>query len=271
MKGKGLGKRCAGWIQALFAVALIILAGLTLHDMQTAEGTGLYLAIKAGAQDRRMYDLAVDGAGMLCLLGLLLLPCLLLKRLNTASFLRFLSACLAFLPVASTARLVHLADGTEEIGLRQAIAEGRLGAALLEGLGGLFPVLAAGLPVLILAFGIAHTREADAGGAESAAGKAGCPAGKGKRPLGRTLPLPWISWTMGALALILLAASLLFPALTDSCNYLIIYLLLVAAFSLWEKLHDGNPGLNAWGWILFGGFWLRAVERMLEVMSVYHL
>ena len=67
------------------------------------------------------------------------------------------------------------------------------------------------------------------------------------------------------------AVSLLFPALSDICVYLIVYLLLAAAFSLWEKLHDAHPGLNAWGWILFGGFWLRAVERMLEIMSVYHL
>ena len=73
MKGKGLRKRYAEWIQALSALLLIAMAGLTLHDMQTAEGAGLYLAIKAGAEDRRMYDFAVDAAGMLCLLLLLLL------------------------------------------------------------------------------------------------------------------------------------------------------------------------------------------------------
>ena len=53
MKGKGLRKRYAEWIQALSALLLIAMAGLTLHDMQTAEGAGLYLAIKAGAEDRR--------------------------------------------------------------------------------------------------------------------------------------------------------------------------------------------------------------------------
>ena len=72
-------KRYAEWIQALSALLLIAMAGLTLHDMQTAEGAGLYLAIKAGAEDRRMYDFAVDAAGMLCLLVLLLLPCFLQK------------------------------------------------------------------------------------------------------------------------------------------------------------------------------------------------
>lgn len=284
-------KRYAEWIQALSALLLIAIAGLTLHDMQTAEGAGLYLAIKAGAEDRRMYDFAVDAAGMLCLLLLLLLPCLLQKRLRPAPFLRFASASLAFLPVTSMALLVHLADGTEEMALRQAISMGQPGAALLEWLGELLPALSAGLPVLILAFGMVRAGSAEelAGRAvsvedlaekaenpENLAGKAGSPkdlAGKaeGAGSSEKTRPHPWLPRAAGLAALALSAVSLLFPALSDICVYLIVYLLLAAAFSLWEKLHDAHPGLNAWGWILFGGFWLRAVERMLEIMSVYHL
>lgn len=291
MKGKGLRKRYAEWIQALSALLLIAIAGLTLHDMQTAEGAGLYLAIKAGAEDRRMYDFAVDAAGMLCLLLLLLLPCLLQKRLRPAPFLRFASASLAFLPVVSMALLVHLADGTEEMALRQAISMGQPGAALLEWLGELLPALSVGLPVLILAFGMVRAGSAEelAGRAvsvedlaekaenpENLAGKAGSPkdlAGKaeGAGSSEKTRPHPWLPRAAGLAALALSAVSLLFPALSDICVYLIVYLLLAAAFSLWEKLHDAHPGLNAWGWILFGGFWLRAVERMLEIMSVYHL
>ena len=291
MKGKGLRKRYAEWIQALSALLLIAMAGLTLHDMQTAEGAGLYLAIKAGAEDRRMYDFAVDAAGMLCLLVLLLLPCFLQKRLRPAPFLRFASASLAFLPVTSMALLVHLADGTEEMALRQAISMGQPGAALLEWLGELLPALSAGLPVLILAFGMVRAGSAEelAGRAvsvedlaekaenpENLAGKAGSPkdlAGKaeGAGSSEKTRPHPWLPRAAGLAALALSAVSLLFPALSDICVYLIVYLLLAAAFSLWEKLHDAHPGLNAWGWILFGGFWLRAVERMLEIMSVYHL
>ena len=284
-------KRYAEWIQALSALLLIAMAGLTLHDMQTAEGAGLYLAIKAGAEDRRMYDFAVDAAGMLCLLMLLLLPCLLQKRLRPAPFLRFASASLAFLPVVSMALLVHLADGTEEMALRQAISMGQPGAALLEWLGELLPALSVGLPVLILAFGMVRAGSAEelAGRAvsvedlaekaenpENLAGKAGSPknlAGKseGAGSSEKTRPHPWLPRAAGLAALALSAVSLLFPALSDICVYLIVYLLLAAAFSLWEKLHDAHPGLNAWGWILFGGFWLRAVERMLEIMSVYHL
>ena len=201
------------------------------------------------------------------------------------------SASLAFLPVVSMALLVHLADGTEEMALRQAISMGQPGAALLEWLGELLPALSVGLPVLILAFGMVRAGSAEelAGRAvsvedlaekaenpENLAGKAGSPknlAGKaeGAGSSEKTRPHPWLPRAAGLAALALSAVSLLFPALSDLCVYLIVYLLLAAAFSLWEKLHDAHPGLNAWGWILFGGFWLRAVERMLEIMSVYHL
>lgn len=191
----------------------------------------------------------------------------------------------------SMALLVHLADGTEEMALRQAISMGQPGAALLEWLGELLPALSVGLPVLILAFGMVRAGSAEelAGRAvsvedlaekaenpENLAGKAGSPknlAGKaeGAGSSEKTRPHPWLPRAAGLAALALSAVSLLFPALSDLCVYLIVYLLLAAAFSLWEKLHDAHPGLNAWGWILFGGFWLRAVERMLEIMSVYHL
>lgn len=308
MKGKGLRKRYAEWIQALSALLLIAIAGMTLHDMQTAEGAGLYLAIKAVAEDRRMYDFAVDAAGMLCLLALLLLPCLLQKRLRPAPFLRFASACLAFLPVMSMASLVHLADGTEKLAIRQALSAGRPGAALLEWLGELLPVLAAGLPVLILAVGMVRTGKSEgtaekakegsgepegtAGIAKEGPGKPEVTAGiarggpgkpevtagiakggpgKSEGVIEKTCPRPWILPAAGIVALALSAVSLLVPALAGICIYLLAYLLLAAAFSLWEKLHDANPGLDAWGWILFGGCWLRAVERMMEVMSVYHL
>ncbi len=145
--------------------------------------------------------------------------------------------------------------------------------------------------MLILAFGMVRAGSAEelAGRAvsveelaekaenpENLAGKAGSPkdlAGKaeGAGSSEKTRPHPWLPRAAGLAALALSAVSLLFPALSDICAYLIVYLLLAAAFSLWEKLHDAHPGLNAWGWILFGGFWLRAVERMLEIMSVYHL
>ena len=64
---------------------------------------------------------------------------------------------------------------------------------------------------------------------------------------------------------------ILFPALEEQCWYLICYCLLLYGFFLWEKILDRYSGLRTWGWLLFGLFALRGVDRMIEVMSVYHI
>lgn len=283
--------RSGKWIQMLSLAALVVFAALTLHDMQTAEGTGLYLSFKMGAQDRFGYDLLVDGIGMLLLLALLLLPCFGLKRLQPAPVLRFASACLAFLPVMSTAALIHLLDGTDRIALRQAVVEGQLLLALREGLAGLLPILAVGVPVLMLALGMQKTGstqgEAQIGEERTEAGgkvrahRGDTGAGPGQQETeqagakGSQAKIKGRDWRLGrsvwVLALGLVVIGVLFPLLTETCVYLMVYMLLIRAFSLWEKLWEENPGRNGWGWILFGGFWLRAIERMLDVMRVYHL
>ena len=139
------------------------LALLTLHDMQTAEGTGLYLAFQAGTRERGPYDLLVDLAGMMCLAGLVLLPCILLKQREPESFFRFLAAYLAFLPTVSTAALVHLLDGTEDIVIRQSLLEGNLPEALREGTAGIIPLLQVGVPVLVLAAALCRRRQGGMG------------------------------------------------------------------------------------------------------------
>lgn len=248
MKGSAFWKRNSRWLWLAGAAALIGCAGLTIHDMQTAEGTGLYLAMKAGTENRRMYDLLVDGVGILCVLAALLLPCLIFGHLQAKAFFRFTAAYFAFLPLLSTAMLVHLADGTEAIGLREAVLEGRLGEALREGLAGAVPVMAVGVPLLLLAF---------------AAGKAER-GGKGKGLCG--------GWRVVlAVQILLLVAAVLFPALTEPFVYLARYLLLVYGFVLWEELCGAYPELDAWGLVLFAVFWLRGLDRMLETMSVYHV
>ena len=44
MDKKGFWERYGGWAALAVTAGLLCLAGITLHDMQTAEGTGLYLA-----------------------------------------------------------------------------------------------------------------------------------------------------------------------------------------------------------------------------------
>lgn len=81
----------------------------TLHEMQKAEGIGLYWALKAG-MERGGFDIAVDVAVALMLILLTGLPCLILGHRNISAFFRFLIGFVAFMPRISMAYLIHLFD-----------------------------------------------------------------------------------------------------------------------------------------------------------------
>ncbi len=283
MDKKGFWERYGGWAALAVTAGLLCLAGITLHDMQTAEGTGLYLAICAGQKNRIPFDLLVDLLGLSGLAGAVFLPCLIGRRLHADSFLRLLCAYIAFLPVVSTASLVHFLDGTTPVLLRDSLLDGRIGTALLEGLKGPAPLLGTGLPVLVLAG--AALKGGQAGGrwtapAESGKAAPGCVTAsaapgsafpeRGEAPAeGRKISAGMYGFL--TVQVLLLAGGILFPALEEQCWYLICYCLLLYGFFLWEKILDRYSGLRTWGWLLFGLFALRGVDRMIEVMSVYHI
>lgn len=258
---RGTGRK---WIWAALAAATLLFACLTFHDMQTSEGIGLYFAMRAGAQNRKIFDFLADGARMLCLWAAVFLPCFVSGRRRPDAFFRLLAAYLAFLPTVSAASLVHLADGTEKIALRAAVSAGEWGGALAEGLAVMAPALSAGVPLLLLAAGARKMWGESGVGAENAQREAGSGLGaaaRGKAGSG-----------LGAAACLLaVAGAVLFPALAELCAYALAYVLLLYGFGLWERLWDAEPELRTWGWILFGIFWLRGVYRMIEVMSVYHI
>lgn len=108
------------WIAGVAAFALFAMAVLAIHDMQFAEGVGLYFALKAG-KDRLLFDLSVDGLAAAALLFLVTLPCLLLKRGGMTVRLRFLLAFLSFMPTLSMAYLIHLMQEEAEIALNQPV------------------------------------------------------------------------------------------------------------------------------------------------------
>ena len=60
MKGRKLDICFVG----ILIVATFLGAGFTLHDMQTSQGTGLYLAMLWGHTDRTGFDILVDAFGM---------------------------------------------------------------------------------------------------------------------------------------------------------------------------------------------------------------
>lgn len=252
---------------ALVSVLLLAAAWCTLHDMQRAEGIGLYYAASTGAGigDTGM-GLAVECAGMLALLAFLLIPCIGCRRRKPDSFLRLLTAYLAFMPVISMASLVHLLNGTEKVKCSEVLLAGNPAQAFREGFSGTASLLSAGLPLLLLLS--AAVREA-APRKDSAAVQ-----GIGEEAFHRTgkkrgKPDFWIFAAAGEVLLLFAAAAV--PALKDICDFFARYILLVWGFLLWERLYEARPRYKNPGWLIFGIFGLRGLYVMAEVMSVYHL
>lgn len=258
LRGK-LNNRVRNWIWILMSAATLLFAAAVLYDMQTSEGIGLYFALKAGAEDRKIYDLLAAAVGMVCLLVLLVLPCCIFRRLRPAPFFRLLCGYLAFLPSVSTSEMLHLFIGTYRIELRTELLNGNFGIALKEGLADIVPALVLAVPLLLLAIAVEKVAAEEESELHSTAEKSSFRvSGSGWRAL-------------FVIQVLLIVLAFLFPVLTQHCSFLCRYLLLIEGFVVWEKLWDRYPRLNVWGWILFGGCFLRGIYMMMEVMSKYHL
>lgn len=214
------------------------LALYTLHDLQTAEGAGLYLSIISGQSQRIYFDILADLAGMLLLLTALLLPCLLLRHFKMVSFFRILSVYLAIMPVVRPGNVVHLSDAFLNMSLRPVILEGNLGQLLFVECAPVFDAFKITLPFLVLLFAI----------------------NKSKR--GKVF-IPCI------LALLLLY--LLVGEIAETTLYLIYYLLLIWCFAEWEDGCERSPRLADWSSIVFIGCLLRGIYRMLALTSLASL
>lgn len=239
MKGKEafpMEKRwemCGKWIAGVLALVLLCVSVLTVHDMQTAEGVGLYFALKSGA-DRRFYDLAADGLAGLGLLLLTLLPCVALRHRGADSFFRMLAAFLALMPRLSMAYLLHIWDDSAEI-------SSEIPVFLLLTMA---PFLCIAAMALVLS---------------------GRDGGEEERPGG------WRMWYSPCLAgaVISFGAALLWPELNQLLYFVMGYLLLLVCFDLWERVYGRYPAMRRWGWILSGGLAVRAVYALSQVMNRY--
>lgn len=245
---KKLWKNLDNWIAAILAAAAFFLALAAIHDMQTAEGVGLYFALKRGS-DRLPYDLAADAVAAFGLLIAILVPAFVLRHKGIASIYRLLAAFLAFMPRLSMAYLLDPFSADTEFSI-----EGIL--PVLQTIAPLVCVLA---PALCLAGRSASAGEGTQAGASASAGEVAQAGGREN---------VWRRWysLCGLAAALMLAAALIFPALQQLCSFLLSYLLLLVCFDLWERLYARYPALNRWGWILFGGLGFRAVYVLAEVM-----
>ena len=232
-----MGKRIEkyqNWLAGIAAAVFYVMAVYVVHDMQSAEGVGLYFALQTGG-DRRVYDAAVDAAAALGLFLMILLPCVCLRHRSASALFRFLAAFLAFMPTLSTAYLLNPLQAEEVFLVHTPLS-----------------VLRTVLPFLCLL---------GAGARASVCGS------QGERDHGRAWKR-WYSVCCGGAAA-LFCVTLFAVSLQPLFNFLLVYLILFVCFDLWERLLLKYPVLNSWGWILFGGLMLRGFYVLSELLRRY--
>jgi len=231
--GKQFGKD-RNWLAGIAAAAFFAMAVYVVHEMQSAEGVGLYFAIRFGGE-RLMYDAAVDAVAASGLFLLLFLPCVCLHYGSAFSLLRFQAAFFAFMPTLRTAYLLNPLQGEKVFLVHTPLF-----------------VLRTVLPFLcLLAAGVRI----------SVCGAEGEPTQK----------KAWKRWysVCCAGAAVLFGITLFVTSLQPLLNFLLVYFILLVCFDLWERLLIKYPALNLWGWILFGGLMLRGFYVLSELLRRY--
>ena len=217
-----------GTITGLFLCSLY-----ALHDMQTAEGIGLYFSLKIGLENRIYLDLLVDVLGMICLALLIWLPCQILNRRTEASYCRLLIGYLATVPSLSLSNVLHMFNG--EIVF---LWEGEIGAEIVRGFFENAPFLQIWLLMLIILYAVRGTD-----------------FGKWHRTIWLFLGL-------------LFGVSLIVPAVRHLTGYFMGYCELLLAFDCWETILCENEKLKKWSWILFALLLLRGIYRIMVLVSL---
>lgn len=222
----------------------ILLAGLfvccvyALHDVQTAEGIGLYFTLKLGWEQRLCLDVAVDVICMATLVGILYLPCRMFSYRTSASYLRLFIGYLAMIPQLSLTKIMDLFRVEEWTFLSGM----NLGEAVAVWVYSLASFLRIWVPLFILLYGFASVNQSI------------CRKQWYKR----------IATVIGLLLLLLL----LFPSMENILLYLAGYMGLLIAFDCWEGLLQKMPQLKRWYWLVFGLLLLRGVYRLMVLVSL---
>lgn len=133
-------------IYLALSAGLIILALLAYHDIQTAQGAGLYLALLQNAANRVPYDLLMDAIGGLGLLLTTILPTVFLKKCNPGAYLRFLCLYLAFIPIINPGDMVHIGERITNWTLREEFSS----LSLLYALNPFMTMLVVLIPLLLV-------------------------------------------------------------------------------------------------------------------------
>lgn len=243
-----------GPIAIILNIILLLVCTYALWDVQTAQGVGLYLAIRMGLEHTAGLDILCAGAFIFILLLMILLPCLLLKHLSPLAFLRLFALYLAFIPAISTAYLVHLTDGPLFV-ISPDLWPGLTPVALYNATGYMFPVLQFAVPAFALLYGCGYALAENSD----------------NEHIPSKFSFPRVFPALIFIAVLLMIATILFYPLAPLTEYLLWYVLLLTAFHIWEKLISASRNLQMPGHILTCLLLVRGIYRIMELISHYRL
>lgn len=187
---------------------LLALCVYAIHDMQTAQGVGLYFASKIGC-NRLIFDIVTDAVFTLLLVLLLLIPQFARLSANKGRVARFFLLFVAFMPSVRCDYVFSLFFNPS------VYDEGLAATDWISEILNAYSIL---VPVLVLSFGFALTIK-----------------GTGYTFADTLLP---------AISAILMLPGLFVPAVNTACLFVGAYLLLMVIYHMLEKANFESKWFN---------------------------
>lgn len=237
----------------LYTPALLILLALALlafHDVQTAQGVGLYYAYKTGYDNRFPFDLLVDCIGGFFIIILILIPVILLKKGKIDSVFRFSLLFFAMASFINPASIVHIVSNLCNLAIRTSLVNGNIGAGLIDGLSGSLEYLWIELPLFALTLMMNKQNK-------------------------NYVAKMWKKIFL-VFAFICLICFVLFPSIAEYTLFLMNYAVLIVIFDEAELLVENCLSKNTRctkyiSLLIYGILGLRSIYRMVDLMQHTHM
>lgn len=232
--------------ELLLMAVLFLLCLYALHDMQTAEGIGLFLALQIGLKDCIWMNLLVDILGTICLALLIYMPCHFTCR-RGESYVRLFVGYLAVVPHLSLAEMIHVCQGEKRF-----LWETNVSESLTQWFLPVEEFLQIWVPLLVLTYllkvYVAEDIKKDEGNVSR---ERKCE----------------MQWKILGLQAVLLVFALLIPSALNPLMWLVGYMGLILAFDYWETVLANNRILEKWSRIPFALLLLRGIYRIMILVS----
>lgn len=221
----------------LFILCMFGCCLYTVHDMQTAEGIGLFFSMQLGMSSRTIMDIVVDALCIGVLALLIYLPCQLLGYKSLTAYCRLLIVYLAAVPSLSLAKVLQLFREDEVLFLWDC----DLLSGVWQWFYGIAGFLQVWVPLLVLLYAFAGEK---------------C----------RFLSVKWHKIVLLA-ECVLIVILLCVPTAENLILYLCGYMGLLLAFDCWETLLRENKTPEKWSYILYALLLLKGIYRIVILVS----